>query len=70
MTPGLEFGEDQLVIYTNFVPATTGWNQGDAFDLWFEIRKQIVCQAHGLGSVVSGGAINDLDLYHKSISFS
>jgi hypothetical protein len=61
VAPGLELGVDQLPIYADLETASTRRNQGHAFNLRFKIRKQIVSQANGLGSVVSSGAINDLN---------
>jgi hypothetical protein len=68
MTPGLEFGVDQLPVYADFVTASVGRNESHAFNLWFKILEQIVCQAHGPVGIVSNRTVNDLDLHHGAIS--
>lgn len=68
--PSLEFGVDQLTIYTDLVPASIGWDESHAFDFRFKVLEQIVHQAHGPVSVMSDLAINDLDFHHGIFSLS
>ncbi len=42
MTPGLEFGVDQLPIYTYLVPASIGWDESHTFDLRFKIFEKFI----------------------------
>jgi len=37
VAPGLELGEDHLVVHANLEPASTGRNKRDILDLGFEI---------------------------------
>ena len=59
-----------MSIDTYLVPASTGWNKSQAFDLRFKFLQQIICQAHGLFGIVSNCAVSDLDLQHGGISSS
>lgn len=65
-----EFGVYQLPVYTDFVTASIGWDESHAFNFRFKILEQIVCQAHGPGSVMSDLAINDLNFHHRAFSIS
>ena len=68
MTPRLEFGVDQLIVYTDLKPASQGWNKGHTLDLRFEILEQIICQALGPVGVVSNCTINDLNFHSGGLS--
>ena len=68
MPPGLEFGEDQLLVNANFETASTGWNECQTLNLRFKLFEQIVCQAHGPVSIASNSAVIDLDLHHGTDS--
>ena len=59
MTSGLEFGVEQRIIDRHLVPASIGRDEGNAFDLRFELIKQILCQAHGPVGIVSNRAIGN-----------
>ena len=65
MTTSLEFGVDQLPIYSDFKAAAIGWNKRQTLNLWFEIFEKVICQANGPAGIVSDRAVNNLDFQHS-----
>ena len=63
MTPCLELGIDQLVVHTDFKPASQGRYESNILDLRFEILEQFGYQAHGPVGVVSNRAVLDADFH-------
>jgi hypothetical protein len=68
MTPGLEFGINELPVYADFVTASVRRNKSYALNLGFKILEKFINQAHGPVGIVSNRTVNDLDLHHGSIS--
>jgi hypothetical protein len=68
VTPGLEFGVNQLTVHTDFEPASIGGNKCHTFNLRFKILEQIVCQAYGPVCIVSNSTVGNLDFHHLNIS--
>lgn len=66
MTLGLKFGIDQLAIYAHLEPASIRRSESDRFDQVLELFKELIRQAHGPVSIVSDGAVNNLDLQHPA----
>jgi len=62
MPPGLELGEEQGPVHFHFEAASVRRLQTDGFDLGFEGLEQVGRQVHGPVSVVSDGAIFNIDL--------
>ncbi len=63
MTTQLQFGEEHLVVHTDFKAASHARDEGDALDLRFEILQQFSHQAHGPVSVVSNRAVFDPNVH-------
>ena len=58
---GLVLGEHQLAIDAHIEDALTAGNDAQIFDHVLIITEQFVDYAHGIGGVVSGYAVGDLD---------
>ena len=64
MSPGLEFGVNQLAIHAHFETAPIRGQERQGFNFWFELFQQFACQAHGPVSVMSDCAIDNLYFEH------
>jgi len=59
VTPGLELGVYQLIIYSDLIPASLGWDESNTLDFLLDIFEKFVCQANGPLGVVSDSAVED-----------
>ena len=62
-----EFGEDEFAINGDFETATARRDQGDAFDVLFELVDNFIRHPDGLFFVASSCAIFDFDFGHESL---
>ena len=62
MATGLDLGVNQCIVDNHLEHASMGWDQGEAFDLGFEIIEQIIYQAYSPVGIVSDSAVGDRDL--------
>ena len=61
---GLQLGVDQLSVHRHLETTAVRGSKRETIDEVFELLQQVSCQAHGPVSVVSDGAVDDLDLQH------
>jgi hypothetical protein len=59
---GLDLGVNQCIVDDHLEHASMRWDQGEAFDLGFEIIEQVICQAYSPVGIVSDSAVGDRDL--------
>jgi hypothetical protein len=62
-----EFGEDEFAIYGDFEAATAGRDQGEAFDVLFELVDYFIRHPDGLFFVASSCTIFDFDFGHERL---